>query len=84
MRLLKAWRNSLENRNCLRFVIRGDTETVYKHLLQCDTWPSIEEIMMATGIKSPWRVRNAVSAIKQQMRLAEGRKKYLSSSGEES
>lgn len=66
------------------FVIRGDTETVYKHLLQCDPWPSIEEIMMATGIKSPWRVRNAVSAIKQQMRLAEGRKKYLSSSGEES
>ena len=59
------------------FVIRDETETIFDYLKKCNSWPTIEEIMKETGIKSRHRIYHSLSIIKQQIRLAEGRRRYL-------
>lgn len=59
------------------FVIRDETETIFNYLKKCDSWPTIEEIMKETGIKNKHRINHSLSIIKQQIRLAEGRRRYL-------
>ena len=57
-------------------VIRGKTEIVYKYLLQSDHWPSIKEVMNATGLPEHI-VKSSFRIIGQQIRFAENRKRHF-------
>ncbi len=56
----------------------GEREAlILEYLAQCEDWPTVEEIMAATGIKHPTLVKNSLALIIQQMELYKSRQRFL-------
>ena len=56
-------------------VIKGDTETVYRYLVNCETLPTVQQIVDDTGLRED-KVRRSLMLIRQQFVMYQRRKHF--------